>query len=57
MGRVPEDKAQDFSEKKYLYFMPADTELDGRGYIGIFNFTFTILYCLRSPHLHTNKPL
>lgn len=34
-GKVPVNKSQDFTGRKYLYFMPADRGLDGRGYIDI----------------------
>jgi hypothetical protein len=34
-GIVPAEYAQNFSHSNYLYFMPASTELDSRGYIDI----------------------
>lgn len=37
-GIVPIDKAKNFSDSKFLYFMPASFDLDKRGYIDIFFF-------------------
>jgi len=34
-GFIPPNKSQNFNTSKYLYFMPASTDLDKRGYIDI----------------------
>lgn len=54
-GIVPEGKAQDFSDKKYLYFMRADTELDKRGYIGIITLLMPLITLIPSCDLCCNE--